>query len=374
MANTDNNNKSDITVELRSQLSELCKTYLKDGWTTVNENSLVIKPITDGFINKLYLCCLPDTCREPGVRKVIVRFEDYEEFKDMGRSQINAITINIILAANNISPKVLGVFPSGTIIEYIENRYLSQSDYTNTNIIELLAQKLAKIHSLNIPIAKDSKTFTNVFRSFLDADENMKQSLKDGYIRQVINDLKLNVFQEMDFTDEFHWLLDVIDHLQSPVVFAHNDFNRRNTLICESKDNNNNDLNVYLIDFDWSSYGKRGVDFGQYFNCWGQEATDFGTGPFPSDQQMLPFIDAYIVEMSKLVGDDYPKLTVNSRERLLKEAKVCTLMAQIKDILYCIWDSNRNKTTELMVKGNTKLGDYLKLKAKLLTEFSNDLK
>ncbi|CAG2173544.1 unnamed protein product [Oppiella nova] len=113
----------------------------------------------------------------------------------------------------------------------------------------------------------------------------MKQSLEDPVIVQQIREYNLRTFFEVDLINENEWLERTIHELMSPVVFSHNDFNRRNILIHESPNDQN--MDIYLIDFDWTNYSYRGADFGTYFCSWGQRELDFGSGDFPTDTQIV---------------------------------------------------------------------------------------
>ena len=153
---------------------------------------------------------------------------------------------------------------------------------------------------------------------------------------QEIKKQNYDILKRVDFVSEINWLLKVIEGLDNcPIVFSHNDFNKKNILVKETE--GSEDIQIFLIDFDWSSYNYRGVDLGQYFSSWAQIEPDFGSGEFPTDEQMLPFIDAYIEEMSQILGDSYAKQEINSRKQLIKEAKIFSLLSFMKDYMYFIF-------------------------------------
>ncbi|CAG2102827.1 unnamed protein product [Medioppia subpectinata] len=361
------NKVNDIPVEEREKLYELCKSYLGDKWSEISATDLIVKPITEGFVNKLYLCSLPDGKQTARYNKVVVRYVDFEQFKDLF-NQTQVTTISVLLSQINISPKLLGVFPNGTINEYIDSRYFNATDDLNPKTVALLAQKVATFHSQRIPIPKNPKPMIDMFSDFL--SDEIRQSFDTGIVGQQIRDNNLRI-KELDPVAELSWLTTTIKQLNSPTVFSHNDCNRRNTLVRESTVNNNQELDIYLIDFDWCNYGYRGIDIGQYFCSWGQKETDFGDGQFPADHQMLHFIDGYIDEMCKIHGNSYRELPINSRQTLTKEAKVFTLMAYMKDILYIFWETTNTKRTDLMPKAEIRYNCYRELKNRILKEYSD---
>ncbi|CAG2103515.1 unnamed protein product [Medioppia subpectinata] len=236
----------------------------------------------------------------------------------MRRPMTHVITMSVQLSQCNISPKLLGVFPNGTINEYIDSRYFNATDDLNPKAVAVLAQKLATFHSQRIPIPNSPKLLFEKMADFV--TDKVIESFVSGTVGQQIRDNNFRV-QELDPRAEMSWLLKTAKQLNSPKVFSHNDINRRNILVRKSTVNNNQELDIYLIDFDWSNYAFRGVDIGQYFSSWCHKEIDFGGGQFPADHQMLPFIDAYIAEMCKIHGNSYRELPINSRKSMTKEAK-----------------------------------------------------
>ncbi|CAG2103513.1 unnamed protein product [Medioppia subpectinata] len=131
----------------------------------------------------------------------------------------------------------------------------------------------------------------------------------------------LNTFLTRDLLAEMSWLRHQVLAIKSPVLFSHNDFNRTNILIRDLNPDNN-ELDIYFVDFDFSSYNYRGCDFGNYFSTWASDSAEFGVDSrFPTNCQMCPFIDGYIREMTAINGNSFTQLEINSRQRLIKEAK-----------------------------------------------------
>ena len=211
----------------------------------------------------------------------------------------------------------------------------------------MLAQKVAKFHSLDMPIPKDGveDTMDGIFIRWF--DDVLRQSYSEGVVRKEIEKHRYPVFSKLNYIQEIDWLKKTMEGLNSPIVLSHNDLNRRNILI--KQENGCKELQLYLIDFDWTNYNYRGLDLGQYFACWRQKEVDFGYVDFPSDQQMCVFIDAYINEMTKIFGTSYGKEEINCRQQLIKEAKVFALFSYIKDILYCIHMATITQNKDILV-------------------------
>ncbi len=200
-----------------------------------------------------------------------------------------------------------------------------------------------------MPIPKDnSKTWLKAVCGDW-FDDNMKQSLTNGKLFEAIRSQNMDTFMNLDFGAELLWIKKAILASNSPIVFTHGDFNRENILIRENSNNNNPE--IFLIDFDLSSFNYRGIDIGRYFSSWGHEDPLFGFGEYPTDEQMSVFVCAYINENIKLFGNSYSKLEINSKENIIKEAKLFTLMCYLIDVLFCVYTSatDESKLIEFLV-------------------------
>ena len=206
-----------------------------------------------------------------------------------------------------------------------------------------LAERLADLQSLTMPIPKDRtlEDLSIVFDQWF--PQNLKDSYLNGRVREEIIKKNYELLAKYNVVDEIEWLRRVLVEVGSPIVLAHNDLNRRNILVREV------DNQIFFIDFDSSRYTYRGTDFGQYFSNWCQKETDFEYRPFPSDQQMFPFIDAYIKRMTEIFGESFAKQEINSRQRLIMESKVFALYGIFKDIEYCLYMCDETPNKDFLV-------------------------
>jgi len=172
----------------------------------------------------------------------------------------------------------------------------------------------------------------------------------------------------MDLGNELIWVKRAVQSAPKILVLSHCDFNRGNILIQENGDK----LDLFFIDFDFTSHNFRGMDFGRYFSSWRHKDPHFGCEPFPTDQQMIPFIDAYIKESNRLTGNAFSKSEFNTREHLIKEAKLFTLVGLILDVTFCLWKISMDNTIvdEFLEKAERRFTFYLSLKERFLKENS----
>lgn len=130
---------------------------------------------------------------------------------------------------------------------------------------------------------------------------------------------------------------DLMLKVKSPLVFTHGDFNRGNRLVKqEDKVDGIANKQIYLVDFDYSTYNYRGYDIARYFSNYRHVDDMFGDEGFPTDQEMSLFLEEYRQECAQVQGDSYLQQQINSLQQLIKEAKVFVLNAYAVDFFFCL--------------------------------------
>jgi thiamine kinase-like enzyme len=129
------------------------------------------------------------------------------------------------------------------------------------NLVNEIARKLAKLHSLNVPIKKNNYWIYDNFDRFY------RESFEKFPIESMINSYKLMELMSTNLMREIEWIKKAIKTTKSPIVFCHNHFRGSNILIKQSESNNER---ILFCDFEYSSYGFRGIDFGSLFANWGR--------------------------------------------------------------------------------------------------------
>jgi len=129
------------------------------------------------------------------------------------------------------------------------------------SLVNEIARKLAKLHSINVPIKK------NNYWIFDNMDQFYREAFEKFPIESMINSYQLMELMSTNLLKEIEWIKKAIETTKSPIVFCHNDFRGSNILIKESQSNNDK---VLFCDFEYSSYGFRGFDFGSLFSDWGR--------------------------------------------------------------------------------------------------------
>lgn len=144
-----------------------------------------------------------------------------------------------------------------------------------------------------------------------------------------------DVLSEIDVLKEFDLIKSQIDRVKPPYVFSHSDFNRGNRIVAFEK-NESGELvkQIYLLDFDYSNFNHRGIDFGRYFSNYRHKEDMFGDEGFPTDQEMELFLAEYRNECARIRGDSYLAEDINSMKQLRAESKVFTLNAYLIDVYF----------------------------------------
>lgn len=95
-----------------------------------------------------------------------------------------------------------------------------------------IAEKMAKIHTLSIPVSKEPDWLWITMDRWL---LNFEDVLRDFTTK---NEQELQIMEEMrkiDFKNELAWLKAMVESQEFPVVFCHNDLQEGNILLKEQK-------------------------------------------------------------------------------------------------------------------------------------------
>ena len=171
---------------------------------------------------------------------------------------------------------------------------------------------MAQIHSLEVPIKKSSDWLHQMMtKSYAEAFEKFD-------IKEEIEKYNCNTLKGFDLKQEMDWITSVVEKVNSPVVFTHNDYRSSNLLITEPNDE------LIVCDFDISNYGHRGSDFNNLYREWGPKREFIKPiTNLPIDDSVLkPLLEIYVKESQRINGKSYTENPINSVEHLIKEIKV----------------------------------------------------
>lgn len=156
-----------LDADIRERAHKLCHEYLRGAWKRISAQELVIKKVSGGLSNLLYYCALP-ACRptihgEPS--RVLLRLYGQLHGERALEGLVTEAVIFTMLSESQRGPRLLGVFPGGRLEEYIPARPLLTRELSDPVLSQLVAQKLAQIHMMDVPINKEPRWLWDTMNS-----------------------------------------------------------------------------------------------------------------------------------------------------------------------------------------------------------------
>jgi len=159
-----------------------------------------------------------------------------------------------------LGPKLYGSFDGGRVEEFVYSHMLRETDYEqNPKTIIELARKLARFHSLDLPISKER-------HQILDQCELILQQRDMNQFRKLANHIGLvdiSSFEQFDFKSEIQWLKNLESVISGRIVTISGDINKNNILVRDEPDKFGE--RVMMIDYELCARDYRGRDIGQIF-------------------------------------------------------------------------------------------------------------
>ncbi|KAJ3618680.1 hypothetical protein MTP99_006651 [Tenebrio molitor] len=309
--------------EMREFASRICRDYLYGPWKSVTPQNIGFKHISGGLSNLLYHISLPESLvkeskdlGEP--KEVLIRV--YGQTHGDGEHALEALitesVVFTLLSERGLGPKLHGVFPGGRIEQYINARPLLTMELADEKLSVKIAQKMASIHTMEVPLHKEPGWLWDTIDRWL---KTCEAKLKGGDVPEFLRDVVNG-----DIVSEVDWLKKRLEMENCAVVFCHNDMQEGNILIRQDdpENNNNDDPQIVVIDFEYCSYNYRSFDIANHFVEWMYDytAADYPfykeqVDHYPTKQQRLHFVKAYLEARN---SKENPK-------KILREVEVFTL-------------------------------------------------
>ena len=195
-------------------------------------------------------------------------------------------------------------------------------------------RSLARLHAMDVPLKKGNNWLKTYFET------TFEKALKKFPIEDMFKDWNLETLKKCDLKDEIQWFQKTMDGIKSPIVFTHIDFRGSNIMVTEPNDE------IILCDFEYSSYGYRGFDFGTIVVEWnrGAEAlfkSDNILEKYPNDSQIKTILKPYVEESERIFGRKWSEDKINSMDQLVKEVKLFSMAANLFVVVF--WLENNEK-------------------------------
>jgi thiamine kinase-like enzyme len=319
-----------ISAEIHAQLLKYYGDYLGGSWSNLSHSDVRVEILPGSGTNYLFHIILSDNIKrkskldrseEPS--EVVLRLYGKKHFNN-GVKEIHERfddrVVSVTMSEHKIGPHIYALFPKGEIQEYILSHNLGRDEETNPAILSELARKIAIFHLMKMPLKKESSIFDNMLDMYSKSCERFP-------IEDFVKRLNLETLRDHNLVEEVKWMAEYVKRIGHTNVFCHNDFRHGNIMVREkpfdSKDT------IVISDYEYSSYGPRGFDFGTLFMFWNAYNFDV-LKTFAPDEIIKQFLEVYIDECVRLKGVVYGKQ--NNLEKLMMETRVGHLI----ELLFCV--------------------------------------
>lgn len=259
---------SEQNPEMRETAARICRDYLHGAWKQVTANNILFKRISGGLSNWLYSVELPEGMApirgEP--KQVLLRLYGQVHGERALEGLITESVIFTLLSERRLGPKLHGIFPGGRIEEYIPARPLLTKELADPTLSSMIAERMAQIHSMQVPISKEPTWLWDTMTRWLETATDILKNVEDVDVRQLKN---VNMIRSLDLVHEIGWFRSLVAQQKRPVVFCHNDMQEGNILLHQ----NTQKPELVLIDFEYCSYNYRGFDIANHFVEWQYDYT-----------------------------------------------------------------------------------------------------
>uniref|UniRef100_A0A8D9BKV0 Choline/ethanolamine kinase n=1 Tax=Cacopsylla melanoneura TaxID=428564 RepID=A0A8D9BKV0_9HEMI len=393
---------AEMVVEHKEVLEmalSICKGYLAGAWKRITAEDICVKRMSGGLTNMLYHVTLLQSPHSTEPSEVLLRIYGQTHGERALESIITDSVIFTLLSERKLGPTLHGVFPGGRIEEYIPARSLKSSELSDPVISLKIAEKMADIHLMQIPVIKEPTFLWDTIQRWLNTlymkntkvlngpnvqntqeswrpnNNNATDTLTNEQNKK--NKILMKKVLSQDLNTEADWLKKHLLKVKSPVVFCHNDLQEGNILfkeypeppqhspshtIQDCPENASNDLVV--IDFEYCSYNYRAFDIANHFV---ESMYDYTYKHFPHytvRRDNYPtyvirkaFVETYLSRMNN---------TTTTADQVLEEVKHFTLASHF---FWALWSFVHDDNSEIPFGyweyGLERLNTYYRLKQKL---------
>ncbi|XP_075988940.1 choline/ethanolamine kinase isoform X2 [Anticarsia gemmatalis] len=429
--------------EMREVAGRICRNYLHGAWKTIDPADMYFSRISGGLSNFLYMVGLPEdpsklgayrhresspdeelelgkktmrstsfTLEEP--KKVLLRIYGQVHGERAMDAIVTESVIFTLLSERRLGPRLHGVFSGGRIEEYIPARPLLTKELADPSISMKIAEKMAAIHSMEVPLSKDPDWLWKTCYKWLKTVKEERLSAVKGK-----NEEEQRIIKQMksvDFDKELEWLKKFLATVDSPVVFCHNDMQEGNILLFDdsvsggqtdsdtyssyvqtydtdsSKDIGEDDANtsdsilsrisdsgeprMVLIDFEYCAYNYRGFDIANHFQEWAYDYSNpqhpfyyENTDDMPNLEQKEIFIKEYLKHYQQNTSEDKACAApgLEAVNQLLGEVEAFALASHL---LWTLWSCVNASKSQIPFGyweyARSRLETYLRLKQEVI--------
>jgi choline/ethanolamine kinase len=135
-----------------------------------------------------------------------------------------------LLSQMNIGPQLLGTFTNGRLEQFLESATLTQPEIRDRAISETIAARIGELHSIvdTFPPTKSERECPEIWYNVQKWYPMAMQVVTEIYKRKPESREGLRVFDMHKLESEIQEAKEVLNKLNSEIVFAHNDVSHIN--------------------------------------------------------------------------------------------------------------------------------------------------
>ncbi|KAI9492724.1 kinase-like domain-containing protein [Zychaea mexicana] len=206
---------------------------------------------------------------------------------DRKQEIINLVT----LSARGLCPPLYARFRNGLMYGFINGRVSTVEELGQPKTAAWIANKAAKWHKVLLPQdqttsgkpAAPKQTLWSTMRRWL---ADVPTQYDDPEQQKKFNAR----FDVQKLSEEFENLAKVLETLDSPVVFSHNDLLYGNVIYDDEKEE------ASFIDYEYGGYAFRGFDIGNHFNEFAGFECDYSR--YPDKPFQMQWFEWYLTEFN----------------------------------------------------------------------------
>ncbi|XP_014293091.1 choline/ethanolamine kinase isoform X2 [Halyomorpha halys] len=387
--------EKDTLAAIRDKAAKLCRDYLRGAWLSISPQDMIFRKVSGGLSNYLYFCALPEGTEtisgEPD--RLLLRLYGNMNHERAMETLVTESVIFTLLSESQRGPRLYGVFPGGRLEEYIEARPLCTQELADATLSSLIADKMAQIHLMDVPINKQPKRLWQTMERWIRQINNINAS---NNVDESVRDM-MNTLEQINLYEEYVWLKDYLTNVKSPVVFCHNDLQEGNILLRNNKnitDNRKKSMtgkpdfepdyenltseSLVVIDFEYCSYNYRGFDFANHFCEWVYDYSNEEPPYFwemqcnqPNIKQKEHFVQNYLQSLKKY--PEYKPHPEDNLESIMNEIEAFTLAVHFFWLLWSVTNSTDSGICfDYWGFGEVRLQAYYRHKKKVLADIENN--
>ncbi|OZC11142.1 Choline/ethanolamine kinase [Onchocerca flexuosa] len=322
LSELDMDTDANTIFELKERAHMFCARFLGGAWKTVKIEELQLERLKGGMSNMLFLCRLPEAypplSNEPDKMLLRIYFNPETESHLVAES-----VIFTLLSERHLGPKLYGIFSGGRLEEYIPSRPLSCKEISLPEMSSKIAQRLVRVHQLEVPIWKEPDYLCDAVGRWLKQLMQTPSGSEEFVIPSCYSDSAPKIITCADIANELDFLKLSDNHnnsrrLEMAVEHEFSLQEMRNILLLQSSSGNIitpsiaqqnsassiNASRLVIIDFEYASYNHRGFDFANHFVEYSINY-DVDKAPFyeidehqfPTDKVQHDFFVSYLNEL-----------------------------------------------------------------------------